>query len=146
LLSLLTVPLVKMTKVAAQSIPNTAADTLVTIDTTTYDTDSMADTANNRLNINTAGKYLIGTHAQWATDATGWRLSRVKIVRSAVTSIIAEVRGVASGNQVSRVATTLYDCQVGDRLQLYVANNASAAINVLATGPSPGLWAFRIGT
>jgi hypothetical protein len=147
LLALLTIPLCKLTKAANQSIPNTSADTLITLDQTLYDTDSMSNLANNRIDIKTAGKYLFGTGALWATDSTGFRLSRVKHTRGGTQTIISEVRGITSGNQLSRVTTTIWDCQVGDFVQLYLANNASAAINVLATPIwSPTLYCFRVAT
>jgi hypothetical protein len=148
LLALLTIPLCKMTKAATQAIPNTSADTLLALDTSVYDTDGMVDTANNRININTAGKYMMGTSAVWATEANGWRISRIKHVRGGTTTIVAEVRGVSSGNNLSRVCTTIYDCLVGDRLQMYLANNATAAtVSLQPPNPyQPMLWAFRVGT
>jgi hypothetical protein len=149
LLALLTIPLCKMTKAATQSIPNTLADTLITLDQSLYDTDTMANTANNRIDIKTAGKYLFGSGILWATDTTGFRLTRIKHTRSSTQTIISEVRGVtgSASNQVSRVTTTIWDCQVGDFVQLYVANNASAALNVMATPIwSPTLYCFRVAT
>jgi hypothetical protein len=149
LLALLTIPLCKLTKAASQSIPNTSADTLIALDQALYDTDTMANLANNRIDIKTAGKYLFGTGVLWATDSTGFRLTRIKHVRGGTTTIISEVRGItgSASNQVSRVTTTIWDCQVGDFVQLYTANNASAAINVLATPIwSPTLYCFRVAT
>ena len=148
LLALLTIPVCKLTKAAAQAIPNTLADTMITLDQTLMDTDGMANLANNRIDIKTAGKYMMGTGVLWATDATGFRLSRIKHTRGGTQTIVAEVRGVTSGNNVSRVCTTIWDCQVNDFLQLYVANNASIANLNVSAAPiwSPTLYCFRVAT
>jgi hypothetical protein len=146
LLALLTQPYCKMTKAATQSIPNTSVDTLILHDTIVYNSDGMADTANNRMNINTAGKYLIGTAGVWATDATGFRMSRIKHVRGGTTTIIGEVRGAASSSNVSRISTAMYDCQVGDILQMYMAQSGGSALVIQSTSFSPFFWAFRVAT
>lgn len=154
LLALLTVPVAKMQRTAGAgtSIPNTGVETLVVLDTSILDTDSMVDIANNRLNVNTAGKYIIGGLVSYTStaDTTGYRAGKIRHTRSGTPTIIAEWRGIsaAPGNTVARVCSTIYDCLVGDQLQLVGAQTSGtgAVLTFPTSYFQPSLYAFRIGT
>ena len=154
LITLLTVPAAKMSRAAGvgQSIANTGVEAVVTLDTSLIDTDGMVDIANNRLNINTAGKYILGAYLCYAStaDTTGYRACKIRHTRAATPNIIAEWRGItaAPGNSVARVCGTLYDCQVGDQLQLIAAQTSGtgAVLTAIASYFLPQLYAFRVGT
>lgn len=152
LLALLTVPACKMRGAVATSIPNSGVDTLVTLDTSVFDTDTMADTTNKRIVVKTAGKYLVGFAAQFQSEATpaGFRRFKLQHHRGAATTEIGRWQGPpnASGNAVGTCISALYDCAVNDYFDAVAAHTGTAAtINVNANNPfSPFLFAFRVGT
>jgi hypothetical protein len=148
LLALQTIPVCKMTQAGgAQSIPNNSVDTVVTFNTALIDTDTIADLANNRMVIKTAGKYNIGCAGGMVVGGTtGFRMSRIKITRSGVTTIIGEVRGAPSSGQSWRACGTFYDMQVNDQLQYTLAHNDSTGALNTATSPNQQLWAYRVAT
>ena len=70
-------PACRLIRATAQTIPN-SADTIISMSSAEYDTDSMATTgASSRITISTPGIYLITYEVKWATGATFGRVAFV---------------------------------------------------------------------
>ncbi|MBI4570277.1 MAG: hypothetical protein HY719_17935, partial [Planctomycetes bacterium] len=124
----------RMTRNAAQSIPNNAW-TKVAFDTETFDVGGVADAAvNQRFDALRAGKYQVsaGWTIENALDSN--RLMRAAIYRNGV-----NVRTVGYNSTVNNVAVAscevsdVLDLAVGDIVEMYVFQNNGAALNTSAS-------------
>jgi hypothetical protein len=143
--ALLSPPTCRLHNSVALSCPNTGNDTVVPMDTTDLDTDTMADLANNRIVIKTAGKYSITGGAAFAgSGTTGFRRFRLQLTRGGVTRLLGETTGPPNeaGTRHANSVATGFDCQVNDQIQLTVAQNDTAAVSVSTSR----LDAVRTGT
>lgn len=122
------VPCAKVTKVAAdQAIPNSAA-TVVTFDTSEYDTDTMFDDATDSFIIKSPGRYDVKAGVSFATNALGVRDVEIRLNGSdiAVTQV-----DPAALNNTELCASADFTGAIGDVLQVVVFQNSGGALNVL---------------
>lgn len=146
-------PMAKMTKAANQSIPNGGVPTGVLLDTVVIDTElavtgfNMADTTNNRINVFTAGKFLVMAQASWAADTTGYRALQIS---HSAGGVIAENRVAPNiaANQRSHSVWTIYTAALTTFFNFNVFHTATGgAINLNAQASySPAFVVVRIGS
>jgi hypothetical protein len=115
-------------------------------DTETMDNDSMHDTVTNssRLIFQTAGTYLVGAQAAFASNATGRREIEIRLNAAG---------NPASGNQIARGSVpatngaTILSCSrpfstsAGSYIELFAFQDSGGALNVLAGASNTFLWA-----
>jgi hypothetical protein len=132
---------------ANQSI-TTAVETALALNSERFDNDVIHDTVtnNSRLTCKTAGKYAIGGHIEWAVNATGTRLARIRLNGA---TFIASSDGPVAGHGTYNIRNnvmTLYDLAVNDYVELMAFQDSGAGLNVLVTGNlSPEFWMQLVG-
>jgi hypothetical protein len=134
---------------AAQSIPN-AVDTRVDMDTIDWDTGGIVDLANDRINIPTSGKYLIGGGARFLIIPVGGHKEVRVMYHDSVanTDVRMDVDGseVVAGVAPALSTDTIYDCKAGDYVFLNVYQNSGSAQNLGALDScDPVLYLAREG-
>lgn len=116
---------------AAQSIPN-AAWTTVTLNSETYDTNTMHDlvTNNSRLTCNTAGKFMVVVAGQFATNSAGRRLCRI-LKNGAGSPPAAEFfpSSVASAG-CAVILMDIMNLVVGDFIEFQVYQSSGGALDL----------------
>lgn len=123
------VPLVgcKITATADQACANLGVP-VVAFGSTVYDTSGMADLANNRIVIKKAGYYRINSHIVWASNATGYRAT---VVRVNGLSIADNYYAAANGNvTVSGWTTEPILLAIGDLVNVFVVQSSGATVNL----------------
>jgi hypothetical protein len=130
---------------ATQSIAN-VTPTVMTMDTTDFDTDTMADLANNQLVISTAGTYMISGEICWTSNATGYREALLYAGPGATTLVAVDMR-ITTGAAVptTQAVTAVVQLNVGDVIQLKGAQASTAALVSVSANGAPSLSAIRIG-
>jgi hypothetical protein len=100
-----------------------------------YDTNAMADIANDKIIIKTAGLYIITAKAVWAANATG---TRFNIIYKNGTTAIAEHRHAATpgSNYKTVLSTEPMPFAVNDYVQLQLSQSSGGS---LSTADSDGL-------
>jgi len=119
------------------SIP-TGADTAVTLNSESYDTDPNGEihsTASNtsRMTIQTAGKYAIKGGGLFAVNGTGQRLLKLRVNGATYIALSPTLKGDASlsvGQQVHGV----YDFAAGDYVEMMAYQDSGGALNLSAFG------------
>lgn len=124
-------PQCKISANAAQSIANTTLTT-VTFAVTDYDSNNMADLANNRIVIKTAGWYTLTAFVAWANNATGYRLHIADAGPSASQlHIVQAYLPPASGTSTGIFLTSHpFLCAVNDIVDLHIQQSSGAALNI----------------
>lgn len=99
-------PSCSVTNTSAQTISN-ATETTLTFNTEMWDTDTMHSTSTNtgRLTATTAGTYLVILNAEFASNASGFRLFKI---RSNGTQVEAEVRCPPTNGSETRHSLSSY--------------------------------------
>lgn len=122
----------------ASTTAATSAYTIAVMATTDIDTDSMADLANNRIIIKTAGVYRVTANAFWGSNATGVRYTAIRDAAGAVgTGTILALSSTPGGTSGTGALTTkLVRFAVNDTLRLELWQNSGAS---LATGTPQNL-------
>lgn len=100
-----------------------------------YDTNAMADAANNRILIKTAGWYVVTFWFMWASNATSYRNALLlKTPPGAPTGYVGQVYAAAnSGSNTSQQLTTdPIQCAVNDAFTLSAYQGSGAALSIVA--------------
>lgn len=130
-----------LTRAATQSI-NNATDTLVQLDTSSFDTDGMGTTgAAAKITINTAGIYMVTCGASFAANTTGVR--NISVWRNGSTGDrIIDVQGyvtsVTSANTVT--ASRAVSLAAGAYIDLRVYQTSGVALNLQAQTWLTATW------
>lgn len=115
----------------------TATLTPLTFNSELYDTDTIHDTGSNtgRLTCNTAGKYHIFGHVQWANDTTGVRLIAIRLGGSTYIAIQSQMTVAANAldNNCYQSINTIYDLAGTNYVELVVGHSKGSNLDVLAS-------------
>ena len=117
----------------------------ISFGTVTWDTDQMADAANNGITIRRAGLYLVTMNLRWAVDADGRRGLRVH-VNDSITFMGAGDEAPATINSRQSCSTPRY-FDIGDTITAQVQHTAGADLALqgsTATQHGPQLTATLI--
>jgi len=136
----------RVKRTSTQTIPNNTITPII-FDTENYDTDNMWEgvSSPSRITIRTAGIYLITGQVHWLTNAAGMR---AELLRHNIDGYIVQVRtGMDPSTWIWRgPITTIYQCAVGNTLELQVYQNSLGNLDVgYDNNQSPVLAAQRIG-
>ena len=134
-------PVCVMTNTAVQSIPNNAA-TVATLSTVVENNDGMADLANNRIVIKTAGLYVLSGVAGFATNATGFRTASLLV---GTTTVATDYRGANAWYSYASPSSSPVRLAVNDVVTLQVSQNSGAALNTNVTIALTRLGAIWVG-
>lgn len=128
---LVNVPLCQLRHSTVQSIPNGAVYTTLTLGSIDFDNDSMADTANNRIVIQTAGKYLVTASVSYTSNATGVRGAFVAVNGSGTPDL---GQSVQAANGFATIVQTFgfINLAVNDNLIARAMQTSGAALNTAA--------------
>ena len=116
-------PMMRATRVAAQSIANNA-NGAVRFDTQTFDTDGMFAPTSNVITFPTAGIYLLTANMTWDGNATGLRV--VGIYHNPTISANTDAATVTSGVRIAHVTNAAIS---GAATNLFVATTYEFAAN-----------------
>lgn len=121
--------------------------TIMTMDTSDYDTDTMVDLANNQLVVKTAGVYAISGQIAWTANATGARDAYLYAGASGAPGIIGNDQRATLGAATATVQQVYAEVElnVNDVIQLRGSQTSTAALNASASNASLWLAAHRIG-
>lgn len=125
----------------------TATPTALDFDTKIFDTDIMYDTNRvTRININTAGRYLVGGEVRWDSNSAGYRLAYIR-KNGSVVIVADQIQAVTEASTVTiQNLSTLYNFVRGDYIELVVQHNMGAGLRVTpVTEHNPIFWAHREG-
>jgi hypothetical protein len=132
-----------------QNFANATAGLSVTFDTTEFDTlGTMADAVNRRINLQVAGKYMVGGAVQFAGVNVGHREMRIWYHDSVANSNTLIVRGVQEGQGVAGTvnAEKVFDCKAGDYVYMEFFQNSGGALALNSVaGLAPNLYVAREG-
>lgn len=132
---------------APVSIPS-ATPTALTFNSERRDDGSLHDTGTNtdRLTAPAAGWYYIWGNVEYASNATGFRTTSVRL--NAGASIIAATQAAAvSGSETIMNTSCLQYLAAGDYVRLYVYQSSGGALNIQASGSySPEFGMVRISS
>lgn len=123
-----------------------ANNTLValTFDSERFDTDTNHSTVTNtgRITFTTAGKYLVGAHVKFATNATGRRLLRLRLNGSTILADV-EIQAVTVASTATKLhVSTLYNFAAADYVEVCVFQDSGSSLDVQVEGnTSPEAWA-----
>ena len=126
--------MVKMTRDAAQSIPDSATTT-IEFDNTVFDIGGLADLANNKATIRRAGKYMIAAGMGLANIDDNERVE-LTIFRNVASEFNVKIYSTGTDNTMGLVSTNFLDLVVGDDIFLKVAHTEGAAQNTLTELPN----------
>ena len=142
--NLIVPPACRMIRATTQSIPN-SADTIISMSSAEYDTDSMATTgAASRITITTPGIYLITYEIKWATAGT---FNRVAFVGKNGSSLrLADARISPTTGVLFFASSAVASLIATDFLTPYAYQASGAAVDVTTdSGYSAALTATWIG-
>jgi hypothetical protein len=146
------VPLLRLKRTAAQSIPNTT-NTAVSWDTIDVNNDNMFTLVSpTQITIQTAGSYALDVEFGWAANNTGGRtIWGTKNSTSTANAVcideqISATMATGRGNTM-HIATVLPNCVVGDTFFAIVYQASGGALNSVTTTAIPvsSLSMWRIG-
>lgn len=120
--------LASISNTTTQSI-NNSTETLLTFDTEDYDNQgSIANTTNNRLDIQRAGKYIIIAKSSVAVNSGGDR-RYIAIYQNAVRKNIQSWSDLNGVGDVRMFSVILLNCAVNDTITLYGFQDSGGALN-----------------
>lgn len=128
-----------------QSLANNT-DTPLTFNNYRYDMDNMYDwSVNTRLNIRTAGKYLIGASINWDVGVTGIRDLRLDLTPANGSPVTIVALRMAAVDNARQNLSCVYDFLRGDYIEAVARHTQGVALNVLTSANfSPEFWAHRL--
>lgn len=143
-------PCVRVTHNAAQTI-TTATNTALAFNTERFDqagnaADTMHDTVtnNSRLTCRYAGVYQITGNVEWVANATGERMTLIRLNGATQIGRSYIQASAAVGHAYS--VSTLYALAVNDYVELVVFQNSGGNLNVtLSANYSPEFMMVRVG-
>lgn len=111
-----------------------ASATALTFNSERRDDGGLHDTGTNtdRLTAPVAGWYNITGHAQFASNATGFRSASIRR-NAGGTIIVAATLPAVNGDVTALNPTCLYYLAAGDYVRLFVFQTSGAALNIVAT-------------
>ena len=114
------------------SIPNNT-DTVLTFNSERWDTDNIHSTVSNtsRLTVQTAGKYYIYGHINWANNPTGRRY--VYLLVNSITVLGTQTAPTVANNMNQNI-NTHYSLNAGDYVELLVNQDSGGTLNVNPIG------------
>jgi hypothetical protein len=119
-------------------------------DTEDWDSDDVHNTTlQNRLIINTAGKYFVGATIPWAsTGGASGNQKRAHLLHNRAPAVITEVarvqeRGIAGESNILTIET-IYDCLPGDYFQIEVFQDTGGAVNTIPAAGGHIFFVYRI--
>lgn len=121
-------PLCRMRHTVAQSIPTGTGYTAALLGSVESDNDGMADTANNRMVIQTPGKYLICVRIGYVSNATGLRAVYVTVNGSGTVEFGATSQA-ANGLATVLTSTWVVPLVASDNLSIRTLQNSGGALN-----------------
>lgn len=130
---------------AAQSI-STGTVTTLAFNSERWDTDTMHDTVtnNSRIVFTTAGRYLIGAHIEFDSNATGVRLVWIRLNGSTYIATQYFDANSAAAHKVS--IATYYNVAAASYAEVQVFQNSGGNLNVATdANESPEFWAVWVG-
>lgn len=136
-----TLPVVRTTNSASQSIPDTTP-TALTFDTNQYDPTSMHSVSSNtsRITFATAGYYLVGANLRFAQNNAGYR--QIVIELNGTTNLASETDTVFVTTGTDIAVSTGYKFTANDYVRVIVVQTSGGALNVSNVGSwSPQFWA-----
>lgn len=110
--------------------------TLVTLDSESWDSDSMHSTATNpsRITINTSGQYLVSFYARFPSNATGYRQLNLRLNSGGSSgggSTWSTINLAAVNGTSTFVTRTLeLTCVSGDHYELFAMQNSGATLSL----------------
>jgi hypothetical protein len=128
----------------------TATLTALTFNSERYDTDGIHDTGSNtgRLTCQTAGKYHIFGHIQWAVDATGVRIIAIRLGGTTYLAISSQMTIATNvlDSACYQSIDTVYDLAASNYVELVVGHTKGSNLDIAAAGNfSPEFGMERIG-
>lgn len=138
----------RVTRDANQTIPN-AVETALTFNVENFDVGGLANLGadNDRLTIQTAGKYLIGAQIVWAANAVGFR--GLYLYQDANRVDTDEDAPPAGYSFRQRVITEM-ELAAGSVIKAQVYQDSGGDLDVASSGAgvpgsTPVLWAAKVG-
>lgn len=144
-------PAVRVYHSANQSCTN-ATDTTLSFDSERFDqaggaASNMHDTVtnNSRLTCRYPGVYLIVAHVNFQDNATGSRLTRIRLNATSIIGANATGPDPTTGIGTAHTVVTTYVLAVNDYVEVWVRQDSGGALNVLANAAfSPEFSMVRI--
>lgn len=126
-----------------QTIGTSSTSAIQFDSTEDFDTASMHDsvTNNTRVYAPVTGCYLTGGGAEWESNSSG-NARNLLIIINGTTTIDNDLRSPVSGNVTRQtVASTPFEMQAGDYVELYAFQNSGGDVKIKAVAYySPVLW------
>jgi hypothetical protein len=109
--------------------------TLVSLDTESWDTDSMhSSTYDSRVTINTSGQYLVTFYARFPSNATGYRQLnfRKNSAGNATGGSTMSTIALAAANGSATFITRTFElnCTAGEHFELFALQNSGASLTL----------------
>lgn len=123
-------PRCKLVAAANQSV-NSGSSTTVDFagSTPVYDTNAMADIANDQIVVRTAGWYRISARTVWASNSSGYR--SLVVQRNAAEFVVDDYRAAAPGQvTIATVTSEPILLAVNDTIRLLGVQTSGAALNL----------------
>jgi hypothetical protein len=114
---------------------------ILTFNQERYDTDSIHSISVNtsRFTIPFAGKYAVGAHVGFASNATGYR--QVGLLLNGVTNIAIQNYPAVNGDATAFSIATEYDFPAGVFVEVYAYQNSGGPLNVIVSNNwTPEFW------
>lgn len=115
----------------------TISDNTVTVvtqfDTKDIDTHKSFDTSTGKFTAPAAGIYRLNTCIDWAGNATGARTIYVKYNGSSTSRVLTQVTSVGGAAAIMN-GSTLYNCAVGDTIEIELQQSSGGALNAGSNG------------
>lgn len=147
------VPMVRLRRVAAQTIAN-ATNTTVQWDTIDVNNDNMFTLVSpTQITIQTAGSYALDVEWGWTSSASQYRViwgtknGTSTTANSVCTDEQLGITGITGRGNTMHIATVLPNCIVGDTFFVIVHQNSGGSLTSITSGfqPVSSLSMWRIG-
>lgn len=144
-------PAVRAVANAVTSLTDATWTTIAFAGTDRFDTDAFHNPASNnsRLTVPTGkgGRYLIGAHAEFASNVTGQRGARIFLNGATRIGGEALINATINANPTRITLVTLYDLVATDYVELQMWQNSGGSLNTANTANATcEFWMYRIGS
>jgi hypothetical protein len=124
----------------------TASPVKITMDATEVDTGSLADLANDEIDIGVTGLYLLVGVVSFTANATGYRRAQIALDGTAISPANATDANAASGLATNPVAFTIRSLTAGQAVSLQGLHTVGSNHTTNVTLPYRSqLWVARVG-
>ena len=137
-------PRCRINTAASVSIPNNVTTQVdFTAGTVSYDTDTMANLAQSRITIKTAGWYVLKAFVPWLAGSTGFRVSLLQTGGGTAVYAAQDYRMAVNGTATTaQIASDPIPLAVNDYVILRVLHTQGTALNIAgANGVNPWISA-----